>query len=76
SVFDWPKDGKLVVPGLQQPVISAKLLATGKTVSTSGTNDGLVITLPEKAPDTIASVIKVQVKGIVPVKGFTAGTAK
>jgi alpha-L-fucosidase len=76
SVFNWPTDGKLVVPGLQQPVISAKLLATGKSVSTSGTNDGLVITLPEKAPDTIASVIKVQVKGIVPVKGFTAGTGK
>ena len=76
SVFNWPTDGKLVVPGLQQPVISAKLLATGKTVSTSGTNDGLVITLPAKAPDTIASIIKVQVKGIVPVKGFTAGTGK
>lgn len=76
SVFNWPADGKLTVPGLQQPVTSAKLLATGKTVTTVSSADGLVITLPAKAPDTIASVIKLQVKGIVPTKAFTAGAAK
>jgi alpha-L-fucosidase len=76
SVFNWPADGKLTVPGLQQPVTSAKLLATGKTVTTASSADGLVITLPAKAPDTIASVIKLQVKGIVPTKAFTAGAAK
>jgi alpha-L-fucosidase len=76
SVFDWPKDGKLVVPGLQQPVSSAKLLATGKSLKTASLNDGLVITVPEKAPDTIASVIKLQVKGTVAGKGFKTETSK
>jgi len=29
TVFDWPKDGKLVIPGLKNKVVSAKLLAGG-----------------------------------------------
>ncbi|MDB5226653.1 MAG: alpha-L-fucosidase [Bacteroidota bacterium] len=65
SVFDWPKDGKLVVPGLKNEVVSGKLLANGVSVKTQLTNDGLVINLPATAPDAIASVIKVEVKGNV-----------
>jgi alpha-L-fucosidase len=71
SVFNWPADHKLVVPGLKQPVTSAILLGTGKKLSTAASGDGLVIALPEKAPDAIASVIKLQVKGIVADKRFT-----
>jgi alpha-L-fucosidase len=63
SVFDWPTNGKLVVPGIQKPVTSATLLVNGKKVTTAASAEGLVITLPEKAPDPIASVIKVQLKG-------------
>jgi alpha-L-fucosidase len=63
SVFEWPANGKLVVPGIQKPVTSATLLANGKKVTTASSAEGLVITLPEKAPDPIASVIKVQLKG-------------
>src|SRR5258706_7643068 len=29
SVFDWPKDGKLVIPGLKNEIVSAKLVANG-----------------------------------------------
>jgi alpha-L-fucosidase len=75
SVFNWPADKQLVIPGLQQPVTSATLLATGKKVATAKSGEGLVITLPEKAPDAIASVIKLQVKGIVPDKRFTGAGA-
>lgn len=71
SVFNWPADGKLVVPGLtQQQIISAKLLADGsklKTESFTSTaadvENGTTILLPAKAPDAIASVVKVEVKG-------------
>ncbi|MDP4189484.1 MAG: alpha-L-fucosidase, partial [Bacteroidota bacterium] len=63
SVFEWPKEGKLIVPGLKNQVISAKFLANGKLLKTSLTNDGLSISLPLQAPDNIASVIKVEVKG-------------
>jgi alpha-L-fucosidase len=70
SVFNWPADGRLVVPGLTQQVISAKLLSDGTKLKTeafisnaTGTEDGTAILLPAKAPDAIASVIKVEVKG-------------
>lgn len=57
-VFDWPKDGKLVVPGDKFTLGTAQLLAGGSKLTTNG----MTINLPEKAPDTIASVIKVQIK--------------
>jgi alpha-L-fucosidase len=71
SVFNWPADKKLVVAGLQQPVTSAILLAGGKKLATAKSGEGLVITLPENAPDAIATVIKLQMKGIVADKRFT-----
>jgi alpha-L-fucosidase len=55
-VFDWPKDGRLVVPGLKSAG-SATLLATGVTLSTQSTPDGLVITVPAAAPDAISSTV-------------------
>src|SRR5687767_9826718 len=71
SIFNWPADKKLVITGLQQPVISAALLTTGKKLATVKSGEGLVITLPENAPDVMATVIKLQVKGIVADKRFT-----
>ena len=65
SVFDWPKDGKLVVPGLKNKVSSVKLLSSGKTLKSNVDENGLVITTPENAADPIATVLKVEVKGIV-----------
>ena len=62
SVFEWPKDGKLVVPGLTNKV-TAKFLSGGKTLKTKVDDGGLMISLPEKAPDPIATVIKLNVKG-------------
>ncbi|GAA3951829.1 alpha-L-fucosidase [Chitinophaga oryziterrae] len=56
SVFDWPQDGKLEIPGTK--IISAQLLANGKKLIT---ND-MTINLPAKTPDGIAAVIKVQIK--------------
>lgn len=56
-VFDWPKDGKLVVPGDKFTLGTAQLLADRSKLTTNG----MTINLPEKAPDTIASVIKVQI---------------
>jgi alpha-L-fucosidase len=64
SVFEWPKDGNLVVPGLKNKVTSAKLLADGKTLKTKTDDNGLVITVPEKSSDPIATVIKLELKGM------------
>jgi alpha-L-fucosidase len=76
SVFEWPADGKLVVPGVKNSVVSAKLLATGAKVKTSLAKDGnLTITLPATAPDPLVSVIRVDVKGKVADK-INIGTTK
>lgn len=65
SVFEWPKDGQLSVPGLKNDVLAASFLANNKKVETKASNDGLVISLPGQALDTIATVIKIEVKGKV-----------
>lgn len=64
TVFNWPKDGKLVIPGLKNKVVAAKLLAGGKAKAKSS-NGNLVIEVTATAPDPIASVIKVELKGKV-----------
>ena len=64
SVFDWPTNGKLVIPDLDHKVISAKLLAGKVKLKTSfSQTNGLTINLPTQAPDNVASVIKIEVKG-------------
>jgi alpha-L-fucosidase len=65
SVFNWPADGKLTINDFNNKVVSAKLLATGAPVKTSVNGNTLTISLPQSAPDPVATVIKVDVKGTV-----------
>ena len=65
SVFDWPNNGRLTIPGLNLPVKSVTLLAGGQPLKTAIKNDNLEISVPENAPDAIASVIKVIVTGAI-----------
>ena len=63
-VFDWPSDGKLVVPALEGKVQSAKLLVGGAKIPTTvGANGELVLSLPNAAPDKISTTIKLEIKG-------------
>lgn len=62
-VFDWPKDGQLVIPGLKNEIWSAWLLANNETLQTSDGPDGTVVYIPEQAPDSIDTVIAVEVSG-------------
>jgi len=62
SVFDWPADGKLVVPGIKGKVRRATLITWGKKLDYETTADGLVIQVPPTMPDKLATVIKVEVK--------------
>jgi alpha-L-fucosidase len=63
-VFDWPADGKLVVPSLDGKVRSARLLATGEKLAINPDDNGqLVISVPKNAPDKISSTIKLEVQG-------------
>ena len=64
SVFDWPKDGKLIIPGLTQSAISVKILAGGADLKWDTTSSGMILAVPEKAPDAVASVIRVTLKAL------------
>jgi alpha-L-fucosidase len=63
-VFNWPADGKLVVPGLKNSVKSVRLLAGGKKLKSSNTADGVVIEVPAIAPDKISSTVVLTIKGV------------
>lgn len=65
SVFEWPKDGKLQIPGFKGEIISARLLESGKKLKTSTTSEGLTISIPANGTNPVATVIKVEVKGTV-----------
>ena len=62
-VFNWPADGKLLVPGLKNTISSAKLLATGKKLKTTATSDGVLVDVFTNAPDAISSTIVLQFTG-------------
>ncbi len=62
-VFDWPADGILDVP-MKAEVIKATLLAapeTGLTVNAAGTHTKIL--LPAAAPDKIATVVRLELRG-------------
>ena len=62
-VFDWPKDGKLLVGGLDAEVSSASLLADPKApLVFERIGPDLQITLPAAAPDAADSVIALECK--------------
>jgi alpha-L-fucosidase len=67
-VFDWPKDGKLLVPGLKNPVESATLLADGSKLDAAAGTEGAIITVPAAAPDKISSTVVLKVRGTLEVE--------
>jgi alpha-L-fucosidase len=63
SVFNWPKDGKLLVPAFKNKILSVKMLANGESCNTKQTFNGTEISLPSTMPDINVSVLKMIVKG-------------
>jgi len=62
-VFNWPKDGKLVLPKFSNELSSATMLAGGKKIKSTKAEGGYVLSVGDKAPDPIATVIRLEVKG-------------
>ncbi len=62
-VFEWPEDGRLVVPGIGNEIRKAYLLAdenrTG--LQTQRTTDEVIILVPAKAPHPADSVVVVEI---------------
>jgi len=63
-VFDWPADGRLVVPGLANEVRSANLLGDER-LALSGwrENSDVIIEVPAESPSPHSSVIALDVSG-------------
>lgn len=67
-VFDWPDDGKLLVPGLRNKVRRARLLANNETLKARIGTDGVVIDVPAEPLDPIDTVIVLRVQGELDVE--------
>ena len=64
-VFDWPKNGQLVVPGLMSSARKAYVLGDpGHRQLAIHRLDGTVeIALPRKAPDTVNTIVVLEIEG-------------
>jgi alpha-L-fucosidase len=62
-VFQWPKDGKLNVPGLANKAVAAFLLDGEKKLEVQLRDGGASIALPEAMPDKIATVVVLDAEG-------------
>ena len=64
-VFDWPENGNLVVPGLQNVTKTAFLLSDSnqKRLRIGKKDDDLVVRVPHEAPDSLNSVVVLDVVG-------------
>ena len=69
-VWEWPAGGKLILPGIQQAAHSGRLLAGGAAVSSTLTDQGLVVTLPGAAPDPDVSVAALEFDKPIQIAGF------
>jgi alpha-L-fucosidase len=64
-VFNWPEDGRLLVPGLKNKPQKTYLLTdkTGHRLTTKKADNGLVILLPRTAAGPFSTTIVLQIKG-------------
>ncbi len=65
AVFNWPKDGKLVVPGVSNKIVSTKIFGSAEKATTKSGDNTVELSLPANAPNTYASVVKLVVSGKV-----------
>ncbi len=67
-VFNWPADGKLLVPGLRNEASQAYLLANNQSLKTVSSKEGLTIFLPDKPLDEKDTVLVLKIKGVMNIE--------
>ena len=55
-VWQWPADGKILLPGVHNSTTGGRMLAGGAPVTAADSPAGLVVTLPANAPDSPIAV--------------------
>ena len=68
-VWEWPADGKILLPGIKQAARSGRMLAGGAAVTSMVMPEGLVVALPGSAPDPDVSVAVLEFDRPVEVAG-------
>jgi len=70
-IFDWPQNGKLIIPDLLNEPVKAFLLSDPKEMplSIGKRNGSLDIAVPMQAPDSINTVVMLDIKGKPDVLG-------
>ena len=66
-VWEWPADGKILLPTLQELPSSGSMLQGGATVTAERSADGIVVSLPGKATHPDVSVARLEFPGAVTV---------
>lgn len=67
QVWEWPADGRLLLPTLQASPSSARVLADGRKLKTMPSAEGLLVHLTGTAPDPDVSVVVLKFKAPVTV---------
>ncbi len=64
-VFDWPEDGKLIVPGIFNETMEARLLSEVNVdlLKTYRREDAIIIEVSQTAPDAMNSVVVLDIVG-------------
>ena len=71
-IFAWPKDRQIALPGVKNEIRGVRLLGEPDAkIAGERRGSDIVVALPEKAPDAIASVIAVDLDGAPIVEPLT-----
>ena len=62
-VWEWPADGKLLLPTLKELPVTGKMLKSGAAVTATASPEGVVVQLPESATDADVSVLRLDFSG-------------
>jgi alpha-L-fucosidase len=63
-VFEWPESGELRIPGISNDASSAYLLSAPESeLTVTRSRDALIISVPKVAPDSVNTVVVLNVKG-------------
>jgi alpha-L-fucosidase len=62
-VFDWPRDGMLMIPGIGNKPIGARVVGAAEALQVERVDSDLRIRVPGSAPSKICSVVALEVEG-------------
>ncbi len=62
-VWNWPANGELVVPGLKNQILGARMLSSKKRLNALHGANGVAISVPKVAPDALSSTILLEIAG-------------